>query len=236
LLDDAIARLPALAREAIVRRFYQQASLAEVARALGTTAEAARKRVTRAVSRLRRWLSREGVLVPQAALIERLAATGETSPAVTASESSTQAAFIAEGTTAMITETRATEFPVVSAEFDVADVEANITFFEQLGFTKRWQEQRDASGLPRASLAGGSGRIWLRRAAVTSAEGPISASLSRMRVYFWINGGADALERHRQSIRDGGIAASEYFDDHTLRSFTVATPDGYVIGFFTSFR
>jgi hypothetical protein len=40
----------------------------------------------------------------------------------------------------------------------------------------------------------------------------------------------------RDSIIAQGVAASPFFDDHALRNFTVRTPDGYTVGFFTMYR
>jgi RNA polymerase sigma factor (sigma-70 family) len=60
LLDGAVARLPAADKQAILLRFYEERSLAEVAAALRTTEEAAKKRVARAVETLRAALSSRG--------------------------------------------------------------------------------------------------------------------------------------------------------------------------------
>ena len=61
-LDDALATLAGNDREAILLRFYQEASYAQVAMALGTTEQAARKRITRALQRLHKLLSRRGTM------------------------------------------------------------------------------------------------------------------------------------------------------------------------------
>jgi RNA polymerase sigma factor (sigma-70 family) len=55
-LDAAVERLPKIDRAALILRFYQDLSFEEVARTLGVTEAAARKRVTRAVERLRHYL------------------------------------------------------------------------------------------------------------------------------------------------------------------------------------
>ena len=62
-------------------------------------------------------------------------------------------------------------FHLISVEFLVRDVQANLEFFEKLGFPPRWVDKPDASGrLPRASLtAGAMGKIWVRRAARSPA-------------------------------------------------------------------
>jgi hypothetical protein len=85
--------------------------------------------------------------------------------------------------------------------------------------------------LPRASLRGGkTARIWLRRA--DEAEGTRPTPGGSI-LYFWIEGGTDALAAHRAAIAAQGVKPNPYFDDVGLRNFTVTTPDGYQIGFFT---
>jgi RNA polymerase sigma factor (sigma-70 family) len=66
LLDECVRRLPPKARDAIVLRFFEGRSPAEVARRMGVSEEAARQRVSRAVERLRETLSRRGVALPAA--------------------------------------------------------------------------------------------------------------------------------------------------------------------------
>lgn len=61
VLDESVARLPAPDRDAVLLRFYQRKNFADVGAALGgVSEEAARKRVTRAVDRLRERLSHSG--------------------------------------------------------------------------------------------------------------------------------------------------------------------------------
>jgi hypothetical protein len=57
-----------------------------------------------------------------------------------------------------------------------------------------------------------------------------------MTLYFWIEGGADALATHRDAIAAQGVKPSPFFDDVSLRNFTVTSPDGYTVGFFTAYR
>jgi RNA polymerase sigma factor (sigma-70 family) len=68
LLDQLIERLGRRDREAVLLRFYRQMTFAQVAAATETTEEAARKRVNRALDKLRAWASGKGVNVPAAAL------------------------------------------------------------------------------------------------------------------------------------------------------------------------
>jgi len=66
-VDAAIAALASADRTAIALRFFDQKSLAQVAAAMGTTEEAARKRVARALEKMRKFLTRRGVTTPAAA-------------------------------------------------------------------------------------------------------------------------------------------------------------------------
>ena len=68
VIDDAIVALKAEEREAIALRFFEQRSFAEVGAALQLTEEAARKRVDRALDKLRALLERRGVTSTAAVL------------------------------------------------------------------------------------------------------------------------------------------------------------------------
>jgi RNA polymerase sigma factor (sigma-70 family) len=68
LLNDALAALSHADRDAITLRFFEKRSHVEIAAALRTNETAARKRLSRAVERLRAFLARRGVVIPAAAL------------------------------------------------------------------------------------------------------------------------------------------------------------------------
>lgn len=68
LLDDALDELGGLDRDALVLRFFEQRSLVEVGQALGSNEEAARKRVGRALEKLRIHLARRGITTTALAL------------------------------------------------------------------------------------------------------------------------------------------------------------------------
>jgi len=67
-LEEAVACLNEKDRQAIMLRFYESKSLAEVGAILGISEEAAKKRCSRAVEKLRAILTREGVAIPLALL------------------------------------------------------------------------------------------------------------------------------------------------------------------------
>lgn len=68
LLDDAMSRLRATDRDALVLRYFENKTLPEVGAALGVEERAAQKRVTRALEKLRCLFTKRGV-VSTAALI-----------------------------------------------------------------------------------------------------------------------------------------------------------------------
>ena len=87
-LDDSVARLRASDREAVLLRFYQRKTFGEVAAAIGATEDAARKRVSRALEKLRALLVRRGATVPAVAALSSAMwahATQAAAPALVAS-------------------------------------------------------------------------------------------------------------------------------------------------------
>jgi hypothetical protein len=73
-VDEALATLDRTEQAAVVLRFFADKKLAEVGQALGLTEEAARKRVTRGLDKLRSFFSRRGVQVSSSALAAALTA------------------------------------------------------------------------------------------------------------------------------------------------------------------
>ena len=73
VIDDALMDLAASDREAVLLRFFQERSFAEIAERLRLTENTAHKRVERALDKLRECLSRRGIRSPTAALAAALA-------------------------------------------------------------------------------------------------------------------------------------------------------------------
>ena len=74
LLDEAMARLSETDRNAMVLRYFQDHSLRNVGTALGISEEAAKKRVTRALEKLRAFFVRRGTVLSAAAVAGALTA------------------------------------------------------------------------------------------------------------------------------------------------------------------
>jgi RNA polymerase sigma factor (sigma-70 family) len=68
LLDEAMARLGARDRDALVLRYFQNKSLSEVGIAMGLEERTAQKRVTRAIEKLRKVFAQRGVTLSGAAI------------------------------------------------------------------------------------------------------------------------------------------------------------------------
>jgi RNA polymerase sigma factor (sigma-70 family) len=73
IVDEAMETLKPIDRAAILLRFFQDKSFQEVAAVIGSTDDAAQKRVSRALDQVRRFLTRRGVVITAAALSSRLA-------------------------------------------------------------------------------------------------------------------------------------------------------------------
>jgi len=73
-LDEALAQLRETDRQAVLWRFFENQSLAEVGRRLGTGEDTARKRVSRALEKLRKFFAKHGVYSTTAILAGALSA------------------------------------------------------------------------------------------------------------------------------------------------------------------
>jgi RNA polymerase sigma factor (sigma-70 family) len=105
LLDEAVAQLSDPDRNAVVLRFYQHKPLNEVASILGVNPDAAQKRVSRAVDKLRKFFSNRGVTLTAAALGSMIASNSvQAVPAgleVTIAAATVKGAAVAASVTAL---------------------------------------------------------------------------------------------------------------------------------------
>jgi RNA polymerase sigma factor (sigma-70 family) len=98
-LDEALASLGETDRRAVLFRFFENRSLAEVGDLLGMGEDTARKRVSRALEKLQRYFQRRGISTTGAMLSSAMAANAiQTAPA--ALVKSVTAVAIAKGATA----------------------------------------------------------------------------------------------------------------------------------------
>jgi len=80
VLDEALDRLAARDRDAIVLRYLEQQDLRTIGLALGTSQNTAHKRITRALEKLRIFLERRGITLSAALLATTLDAGAATTP------------------------------------------------------------------------------------------------------------------------------------------------------------
>jgi len=81
LLNDALSTLSAAQRSLIILRFWENRPLADIGLSLGISEDAARMRLSRALDRLRRWLSARNVALSAAALAAGLPLAVRPAPA-----------------------------------------------------------------------------------------------------------------------------------------------------------
>jgi RNA polymerase sigma factor (sigma-70 family) len=104
LLDEALEQLSPTDHDAIVLRFLDAKPLKDVGAALGTTEDAARMRVNRALETLRTFFQARGVTISLAALAASLAANAsQAAPSTLTGTTVTSALLAAKASTAIVT-------------------------------------------------------------------------------------------------------------------------------------
>jgi RNA polymerase sigma factor (sigma-70 family) len=103
LLDSAMADLPKSDREAVILRYFKKHGFREIAANFGISEDAAQKRVSRALNRLRRDLARRGLAASMGGLSAALAANSiAAAPVELAEILSTTALSSAAGTSSIV--------------------------------------------------------------------------------------------------------------------------------------
>ena len=130
-LDAALASLRESDRKAIVLRFYEHKSFDEIARILGTAEEAARKRVSRAVEKLRSYYGVSSRMLPAAAvtyyLSTKLTSAAPVELASQVAATATQAAATGSAATPVASELAqhvVNHFAVIKAKWVITSIAA----------------------------------------------------------------------------------------------------------------
>jgi RNA polymerase sigma factor (sigma-70 family) len=173
ILDEAINQLGDQDRTAILLRFFEQRDLRAVGEALGSTENAAQKRVTRALEELRSLLKHRGVTSSAAALGTVLASEAVTAAPVGLAAAISSAAVLAGSTTAatIATTTKAIAMTalqktliaatiVITAGAGIYEARQASALHSQLqtlqqqeaGQIRQWQQERDAATRQLAAL------------------------------------------------------------------------------------
>jgi RNA polymerase sigma factor (sigma-70 family) len=94
LLEEAMLRLGQTDRDAVVLRYFEGRSLNEVGTALGASEDAAKKRVNRAVEKLRGFFIKRGVVIPATVLSAAISANSVQAAPVVLAKSVTSVAIV----------------------------------------------------------------------------------------------------------------------------------------------
>jgi hypothetical protein len=148
LLDEAMDALDDSDRAAVLLRYFENQSLREVGAALGTSDDAAQKRVSRAVDRLREFFAKRGVTVGTSRLV--LAVAANAAPAAPAGLAATiSAGALFAGTTFAITTTAAATKAIAMTTLQKTLVTAAVAVLAGAGI----YEARQASQLRKQNRA-----------------------------------------------------------------------------------
>lgn len=178
-LDEFIHTLSADDREAVVLRYFQQRSFSEIGAALRLTEEAARKRVDRALEKLRQHLSRRGVTSTTAAVGLALSETAlVAAPAGLATQIAGAALTSAAATGAVL----ATFLTLLKSPFTAAAALATLGF---------------ATLLPQARTHAALHQELARHTSTASALAALRAENSRLTT---LRAEADGLHRARTEL------------------------------------
>ncbi len=117
LLDDAMDALDATDRTAVLLRYFENMSLREVGATLGTSDDAAQKRVSRAVERLREFFAQRGVRIGTSGLVVVISAHAvQAAPVGLAVTISTAAVLAATTMTTSVTSTTITTIAMTTLQ------------------------------------------------------------------------------------------------------------------------
>ena len=115
LLDDAMAALDETDRSAVLLRYFENKSLREVGEALGASEDAAQKRVSRAVEKLREFFSKQKITIGASGLAVLISANAVQSAPIGLAAAISTAAVLAGTTTATSTAIAATKTIAMTA-------------------------------------------------------------------------------------------------------------------------
>lgn len=149
LLDTAMAGLKDTDRHAVVLRFFDGKDMREVGATFGMNEDAARKRVNRAVEKLRRFFTKRGVVLPAAALTAAISANAVQAAPVGLAVTISSAAVLAGTTIATATTTATITKAIAMTMFQKTIITVTIAAAVGTGI----YEAREASNLRQQNQA-----------------------------------------------------------------------------------
>ena len=161
LLDDAMARLPERDRDAVVLRYFENRSLGEVGRTLGISEDAAQKRLSRSIDRLRQFIHpRQPWITPGALAAAITAGAIESAPSTAHAAAIATAALAAAtvGSTSLTTSTftlltMTTTKTLISGAIGIALVTGLVLQHQQVRSLQAEQERLQAVAAEAAAAA-----------------------------------------------------------------------------------
>lgn len=145
LLDEAMSALDETDRAAVLLRYFENKSLREVGLQLGTSDDAAQKRVSRAVERLREFFAKRGVTVGASGLVVVISANAVQAASVGLAATISTAATLAGAT---FTATVATQTTVTTMNWlNIKSIAAIVVAAVAAGTGTHLVHQREATRL-----------------------------------------------------------------------------------------
>jgi RNA polymerase sigma factor (sigma-70 family) len=216
-LDEALAHLGQADRHAVLLRFFEKKGLKEVGRAIGSSEDAAKKRISRALDKLRGFLVRRGIVLSTLTLASVLAENSVQAAPAGVISSTFAAATAKAGTATMLALVKAALQAMFYAKVKTAAVSTGVllaiagTAFSTMSvldekpaprFLPLPLEQLD--GMPLANFP--AGRLWGTLPTGSRTYGGVPFQIS-MRVQ--LHGNQDAREFRRYPARIAGIPVHE---------------------------
>jgi len=185
LLDEAMEALEETDRNAILLRYFENKSLREVGETLGTSEDAARKRVSRAVEHLRSLFSQRGVAVGVTGLAAALSAQAAHAAPAGLNATISAAVVLSGGAiqqASTIAATKAITMTLIQKTLITAAIAVAVgTEIYQARLDLRWREQTQALQQQQESLAGQNRRLQQERDDAANKLAILQQEMGRMR-------------------------------------------------------
>jgi RNA polymerase sigma factor (sigma-70 family) len=227
LLDDAMSALDETDRAAVLLRYFENKSLREVGATLGTSDDAAQKRVSRAVERLREFFAKRGVTVGASGLVVVISTNAvQAAPAGLAVTISTTAvlAGTAVQTSTVIAATKAIAMTtlqktLITATIIVAGLAASLVFQHQAQV--RLLEDNQSLQQQIAHLKSDNEGLSNR---VAQATRPPALNSERLRELLRLRGEVGVLRRQQRELEQAAAAAQSKAPGSTGQPASGVTP------------
>jgi len=208
LLEEAMQALDDTDRAAVVLRYFENKSLREVGDALGASENAAQKRLTRAVERLRGFFTKRGISVGASGLVIVISSNAVQAAPVGLAITISSAATIAGATmltTGTVTATKAIAMTTLQKTFITATIAVLAgTGIYEARRASRWRHQMQSVQQQQIELAGQATMLKSENEKLSHqiALATQSSALSsdRLRELLKLRGEVGLLRRHQREL------------------------------------